>query len=198
VASDDGTSRRELIGLGLAGGLGVFAASLLAPGTGRAVTVTDPQLVSALYESEQLAAFAYQHVLRGGLLTPATHVVVRPILKQERAHVHTLGNALDRLGAPLPQRLTNVTNVDKLLAASRQTGSLGQLTSERDALMLLIRLEFSLEGFYYKALSKLQDGQLASILAQVLANEAQHACVLSELLRPDNVDKAVPSAFVQG
>jgi hypothetical protein len=178
--------------------MGVFAGSLLGPGIGRALTVTDPQLVSALYVSEQLAAFAYQHVLRGGLLTPATRAVVRPILRQERAHVHTLEDALDGLGAPLPQRLTNVTNVDKLLAASRQTGSLGQLASERDALMLLIRLEFSLEGFYYKALSKLQDGPLAGTLARVLANEAQHACVLSELVRPDNVDKAVPSAFVQG
>jgi rubrerythrin len=189
-------TRRELLGLALTSAFGAGAA--LGAATAGGAVQTDEQIVSALLESEQLAAFAYEHVLRGDLLSGHTHAVVHPILSQERAHVRAVGGALRRLGGSLPRDTANVTNVDKLLAASRQPGSLAQLQTEHDAILLLIRLEFALEGFYYAAISKLQDARVAGTLARVMGNEAQHACVLSELIRPGNVNKAVPSAFVQG
>ncbi len=184
--------------MALATGLGVGVGSALGAGAAAAATETDPELLTALLESEQLAAFSYHYVLHSGLLTPYTHGVVHPILNQERAHVRALGAALTRLGATPPEEPVTVGNADKLLAASRQQGSLTQLHSERDCIMLLIRVEFALEGFYYTAVSKLQDAQTAGTLARIMASEAQHACVLSELIRPGNVDKAVPSAFVEG
>jgi hypothetical protein len=197
MASDYAT-RRELLGLVLATGLGAGTGALLGSEAAAAVTETDPALVSALLESEQLAVFSYQHVLHTGLLSPYSRAVVHPMLGQERAHVRALTGVLLRLGSPLPQQQPTIGNVNKLLAAARQTASLSQLRSERDCIMLLIQLEFALDGFYYTALTKVRDAKLAGTLAQVMANEAQHACVLSELVRPGNVDKAVPSAFVEG
>src|SRR5690349_2734308 len=197
MASAEAT-RRELLGMALASGLGAGASTLLSPGVTGAITESDPALVSALLESEELAVFSYQHVLHTGLLTPYSRAVVHPMLGQERAHIRALSGALLRLGSPLPQQQPTVGNANKLLAAARQTASLSQLRNERDCIMLLIQLEFALEGFYYTALTKLRDARLASTLAQVMANEAQHACVLSELVRPGNIDKAVPSAFVEG
>jgi rubrerythrin len=198
MALSDDATRRELLSLALASGLGAGAGALLGPGTTAAVAQTDSALVSALLESEQLAVFSYQHVLHTGLLSPYSRALVHPFLGQERAHVRALDNALLRLGSPLPEQQPTVGDANKLLAAARQTASLSQLRSERDCIMLLIQLEFALEGFYYTALTKLQNARLAGTLAQVMANEAQHACVLSELIRPGNVDKAVPSAFVEG
>lgn len=197
MASDDAT-RRELLGLALASGLGAGAVALVGPDASAAETETDSGLVSALLESEQLAVFSYQHVLHTGLLSPYSRAVVHPMLGQERAHGRALAGALLRLGSPLPQQQPTIGNANKLLAAARQTASLGQLHNERDCIMLLIQLEFALEGFYYTALTKLGGARLSGTLAQIMANEAQHACVLSELIRPGNVDKAVPSAFVEG
>jgi hypothetical protein len=195
-ASTAEPTRRELLGVALVSALGAGAVLDVAAAGGAAQT--DAQIVSALLESEQLAVYAYQHVVRGDLLSADAHAVVRPILSQEHAHVRAVGQAVLHLGGKLPPDAASVSNVDKLLAASRQPGSLAQLQTEHDAILLLIRLEFALEGFYYAAISKLQDARTAGTLARVMGNDAQHASVLSELVRPENVNKAVPSAFVQG
>jgi Ferritin-like domain len=193
-------TRRELLGLSLGSALGAAGGSLLGavPVLATSPQQTDPQIVSALLESEQLAVFAYLHVLHTGLLSDASHRAVRPMLGHERTHNRVLTSVLLRLGGTPPRSQLSVANADKLLTASRQPSSLTQLRNEHDAILLLIRLEFALEGFYYAAMSKLQDTHAVGTLAQVMANEAQHASVLSELIRPGNVNKAVPSAFVQG
>jgi hypothetical protein len=188
-------TRRQLLGLALGSSLG---GGVLATAVAQAVVQTDAQIVSALLESEQLAAFAYEHVLRTDLLSADSHDAIRAMLGHERAHARLLSGVLLRLGATPPKDTASVANADKLLAASRQPSSLSALRNEHDCVLLLIRFEFALEGFYYAAIGKLQDAHLAGTLAQVMANEAQHAAVLSELIRPGNVNKAVPSAFVQG
>jgi hypothetical protein len=120
------------------------------------------------------------------------------MLDQEHAHIAALSTELVRLGGTPPQPLSRVADADKVLAAHQIPGSLGQLHNEHDVIILLARIEWLLEGAHYGAISKLQGARLLRLSGEVMATEAQHASMLSELLHPGDVIKAVPSPFVRG
>jgi hypothetical protein len=48
------------------------------------------------------------------------------------------------------------------------------------------------------AIARLADPAIVSTAARVMAVEAQHACALRLLDRPDGIERAVPGAFVTG
>lgn len=191
-------TRRDLMRATLALGTASAAAAMLAQRSLAAPTQTDGELVSTLLGAEMLAVFVYGHAVHSGILTGERQRLARHLLGQERAHVRALSPTLLRLGGSAPAPLANVSDADKLMAASGVTASLTQLHSEDDVIRLLVKLEVALERSYYVAMASLEDTELQHTAAQVLANEAQHATVLVELLFPGDVDKAVPESFVEG
>jgi hypothetical protein len=188
-------TRRDLMRAALATGAG---AALLATPVLAAQAQTDAELVTTLLSTEMLAVFVYSHILHAGLLTGDDERLARHLLGQERAHVRAMSAASDRLGASPPPPLLDITDADKLLAASGIPISLTQLHSTDDALRLLVHVEVVLQRSYYVALGTLDDTELQHTAAQILAAEAQHSTVLIEALFPGDVDKAVPESFVEG
>ena len=77
-------------------------------------------------------------------------------------------------------------------------GRLGQLRGEQDALQLLLAIERVVVGAYFVALTKLEDRRLIVLVAQIMANDAQHEALLGELLYPGRPRNAVPYGLVQG
>jgi Ferritin-like domain len=191
-------TRRDLMRLALSAGAAATGAGLLDAPSAVALASTDADLVKALLGTEHLAVFVYGHTVHSGVLTPDAQRLARRLLGQERAHARSMAVMLRRSGGTSPPSLTSVGDADKLLAASGIQQSLTQLRSQDDFLQLLIHLEIVLERSYYASMSKVLDSTLQVTVAQVLASEAQHATVLTELLLPGQVEKAVPEAFVEG
>jgi Ferritin-like domain len=196
-ALSKGGTRRQLLGGGLALGSTVaLAGSLLNPHA--AVAANDAQLLVPLVGSESLAAFTYGQVLDAGMLSPRGERLTQRLLAQEQQHLETLVRELKRQGGTAPAPIVSVSDADRVLTARRVPGSLADLHNEHDTIILLARIEWLLEGAYYAAISKLRDPRLLRLSAQVMANEAQHGTMLSELLHPGDVNKAVPSSYVLG
>jgi hypothetical protein len=158
---------------------------------------TDPQLIAASFAIEQLVVLAYGQVLASGALHQGAESTVAGILEQEREHVQALGGALQELGAATPPGPTVATG-DQALAAHKVPGSVSNLRTQHDCLKLLVDLESAAEGAHYVAVSKLRRAKLLVLSAEILACEAQHWTVLSELQHPGKIELAVPGPFVQG
>jgi hypothetical protein len=77
-------------------------------------------------------------------------------------------------------------------------GSLANLRTQHECLKLLVDLESVAEGAHYDAISKLRSVRLLALSAEIMACEAQHWTVLSELQHPGKIELAVPNPFVQG
>jgi hypothetical protein len=151
-----------------------------------------------LLSVELLALFVYQHVLGSSLLTPHARQVLRPLRGHEEAHVRVLTTELTVLGGLAPSPPADVEAADRDLARRSVAGRLGQLQGSHDALELLLEVERVVVGAYFVALIKLQDPQLITLAAQIMATDAQHEAIVGELLFPGNAQKAVPYALVQG
>jgi hypothetical protein len=208
------STRRELLrrGVTIAAGSagGALAASAVARAdstttgaagtttTGESVAQSDAEVLLLVVGTEMLGAFVYQQVLDAGVFAPHIQHATETILNQEQAHITKLSAELVRLGGTPPTPFSKVSDADKVLIAHRFPGGLGPLRNQHDCIILLARIEWLLEGAHLKAISKLQAPRLLELSTQVLANEAQHGTVLSELLHPGDVDKAVPGPFVRG
>jgi hypothetical protein len=198
----DVPTRRELLRRGVAlaaAGTGTGAlASAAGAGVAQATRGSDASALLPVVGTEMLAGFVYQQVLDAGVFPPHVQKVTDDILNQEQMHIITLSAELVRLGGTPPVPFSRVSDADKVLVAHGFPGGLGPLRNEHDCIILLARIEWLLEGAHLEAISKLQNQRVLQLCAKVLANEAQHGTVLSELLHPGDVNKAVPSPFVRG
>jgi hypothetical protein len=190
----------------LLSGVGVAAAgttaALLDSASASAASALDAEsettTLERLLSVELLGVFVYQHVLNSSLLTPHAKQVLGPLRGHEEAHVRVLTTELTVLGGLAPSPPANVEAADRDLARRSVTGRLGQLQGSHDAFDLLLEVERVVVGAYFVALTKLQDPQLITLAAQIMATDAQHEAIIGELLFPGNAQKAVPYALVQG
>lgn len=200
TADNRGHTRRELVGRGIAVGGAGAAAMLLDPTRAAAQTAptSDAQLLVPLIGTELLAAFGYQQVLSLQLLSPRGDRLAQKILDQEQQHITALTTELARRGHVPPPPIANVGQADTVLAARQVPERLDDLQDSHDAILLLSRFELMLEGAYIQAIKNFQSTRLLRLGGQILANEGQHGTMLSELLHPGDVNKAVPASNVLG
>lgn len=195
-------TRRELLWRGVAaGGVGSASPEIFSASRAAAAVLgaqEDTGLLRFLLGVELLTVFVYQHVLASGMLAPVAHRLASSFIEQEQAHVRALSTAMNQRGAALPAGPADLPAADKQLAARHVSSPLGQLRDGRDALHLLIAVEEMDEGAYFAAMSRLSDVALLRLGAQIMANEAQHAAILREVLHPRDITMAVPVALVQG
>ncbi len=196
-------TRRELLIAGAA------AATLIDAGTADAAThhstVTTPALaefeaerIERLLRVELLLLFSYQQVLDSSILPPHERRALEPLRAHEEAHVRALTVQLRALGGTAPAPPANTAIADKDLAHRKVRGRLGQLQGARDALGLLLAVERVAVGAYFVALIKLDDPRLITLIAQIMAADAQHEAVIGELMYHGDAQKAVPYGLVQG
>ncbi len=197
-----GSTRRGLLSRAVvAVGVGPVAAILRDSGggeTSRSQSATKTAALAAVLDVELLVEFTYERVLGLELLEIAGARVAGGFLAHERAHVGLLRGWLSRLGEiPAPPPVDDRA-ADQRLASHQVPIQLAGLRTERDALKLLIAVEAVAAGAYERAISVLVDPPLLRSAGEMLASEAQHATVLSELLSPGDVASAVPDACVVG
>jgi hypothetical protein len=175
-----GTTRREL----LRGGAGARAA--------------DAALLVSLLRVEQVVVFAYERALASGLVSASAQVALTSFLGHERAHVHALSASVVALGGTVPAAPTLLAAFESELRHLQVKRSPVGLRNERQELRFLIDLEGVIARRYRSAISRLAGGKLLTTAAEIMANEAQHATALAELLSPGNIKRAVPVGFVGG
>jgi hypothetical protein len=128
----------------------------------------------------QLELRAYDRVLGSRLLTPKATAAIKALHAHERAHAA----ALEKLGAAATAR--------------PETALTGRLRTQADCLQLLITAEEFALGACYDAIEHLTDARALRVAAAMMAAEAQHRTVLSELLHPGDVTAALPASRVIG
>jgi hypothetical protein len=186
---------------GAAAGAGLWAIGELALGAAAAEAdepQTDADLIRAILSVELLVVFSYEQVLSSGKLTPDSAHVLRQLLDHEHTHVDVMSAELEELGQGPPDPPADVTAADAELSVLHGSARLGSLSSEEDCLRLLEEVEQLAQGAYYVSMSKFASVKLARTCASILGAEAQHYTALAGLLHPGDINKAVPSAFVEG
>lgn len=198
------TTRRQVLSRSLSlGGLGAAGStigSLLSSEQSHAApeAATDADLLGDVLAIELLAGAVYERVSQSGLLSARGQRLAGQLLLHERAHARVLALELGKLGGAVPASPAGADAIDKALADHHVSRSVAKLGSERDCVALLMDVEAMAEGAHYVAMSKLGAPRLLRLSAEIMANEAQHTTLLSDLIHPGDVGMAVPYAFVEG
>jgi hypothetical protein len=210
--TDPRTTRRELVRRGAATTAAVTLAaavpSLLEPVSALAKPVDDATVLASLLRVEQVMVFAYERALEVGVgvgvgvevgvLSASAQPVLSSFAGQERAHVRALSASLRSLAGTVPAPPTTVAAFESELRHLRVRRSPATLRTERQHLRFLIGLETLIARHYRYAIARLSAEKQLLIAAEIMANEAQHATLLRELVTPGNFRRAVPSGFVAG
>jgi hypothetical protein len=199
-----GSTRRQLVAatvaLGGIGAAGSTVAALLGAPASQAADrpETDAQLLYGILTVELLVVAVYERVIQTGQLPADAQSVALELLAHERAHAQVVGAELTRLGVAPPQSVTSTREIDTGLAEHHVSLRVDSLHSSSDCLHLLLDVENVVNGVYYAAMSKFTDVALARTAAEIMASEAQHVTVLSELLYPGDFTRSVPYPFAEG
>jgi rubrerythrin len=199
-------SRRETLRLAALGAGAIAAAGLARPALAGAQAADDEDLRDFLVGAislEQLAVLAYSTAAREG------DTDIGPTLEtfrdQEQAHANALRQALDTLGFELPDAPDSATDtgafedVDGL--ASQQSerlldllDELGGLSSPRQYLEYLARLEDEQLTYYTSEGPAVDSVDLTTTSAEIAGCQAQHSVVLlTELGRTEAEAAAAPA-----
>ena len=185
--SRSGFLRRTAIG---GGALLVSASGLSAPRAAAAAdTVPDGDLAYLrLLIAAELLAFDFQtNALKGGKLRHAAHGLMRQIRSDETAHYRSLAALLTAAGG-MPS-----TSADIDFTYPR-----GSFKNQASVLQLAGRLERLQVGAYVGAVESVETPALRLSIAQIAANEAQHAGALAGLHGESVVGKAFAPALGMG
>jgi rubrerythrin len=137
-----------------------------------------------MIRAEQVLVDTYEQLIAGSLLPGGAVSMALEFLAQERQHVDQLTTQCRRLGGRPPRK-------------ARRLGRFGALNGSQ-AVTFLLGVERTALSVYYTELARVRDPALARVAAAIMANEAQHASLLREVLSPGDTMRAVPSAFVFG
>lgn len=195
---DARATRRQLISRAVAVAAGAAAGGLASAAPALAASETDPELVAKVLGIEQLLVLVYGQVLLSPALEPAVRRTVRTLLGHEREHVASLTDLLIGIGGIPPAGPSDVRSADAVLAQHHISVRLTGLRTQHDCLKLLVDVESIAEGAYYTSIQHLSSAELLSTASSIMACEAQHWTVLTELQHPGQIVDAVPWPFVWG
>ena len=143
----------------------------------------DREVLEAALRLEQTAVATYGAAARSGLLDRQATELSKLFGEQDQAHAEALTAALEALGAsaPAPPREDSIRR-------------LGRLRTSAGFARIAIELELEAVAAYHEAQLELQDRELLSLCARIMASEGQHLALLRSLAGKS----PVPHAFERG
>ena len=188
-------SRRELITGTAAAGAG----ALLSAGEAGADATppADATLLTKALEMERLTVVAYDRAVTLPVLSAYDRHFLRVFARQDRAHARALESEMTARGVASPAAPTGPDAVDQALRAKGMSASLVGATTLKAAVQALLDIEALAQGGYYLLVRDATDPALALRASQILANDAQHSMLLTQLVSTD-IKQAVPSWYVTG
>ena len=156
----------------------------------------EQKLLLELLELELVAAQVYSLAAASPALSPGGVALVQEFSRQEQAHAAALAPLAGQDPSAAPP---STAVIQTMLAAHGFTVSLAALRTEHAWFAALERMEGALEGAYYRALGRLfVRPDHATLLARILASEAQHSTQLFSYRHPDKIILEVGKGFVTG
>lgn len=131
----------------------------------------EAEILTGALRIEHVTVFAYDAVLRSGLLAGEALALARRLRGHESEHAAAFARALGDIGFALPDPPERVADVEVPAVRS----GLSALDDRAAALTLLADLERLSLDAHRAALTRLRDGRFLQLTATVLAAEAQHA-----------------------
>lgn len=191
-------TRRALIkdAIGLAAGASLAAA--VAPAGAQAAAGTQSGALSHALLTERVAVITYRQALSRNVLSAGASAQLRLLLAQELQHVARLERALAGLGTPVPSAPADIAAAQAILSQNNISTSLTGISTQHDALRLLIDVESLTEGAYFTAIPQLVHPALIRLSVELMGSDAQHWTVLSGIQHDGDVVLSVPYPFVQG
>lgn len=143
----------------------------------------DREVLEGALRLEQTAVATYGAAARSGLLDRQATELSKLFGEQDQAHAEALTAALEALGAsaPPPPREDSIRR-------------LGRLRTSAGFARIAIELELEAVAAYHEAQLELQDRELLSLCARIMASEGQHLALLRSLAG----SSPVPHAFERG
>ena len=143
----------------------------------------DRYVLEAALLLEQTAVVAYGAVAQGGLLDRHATELSRLFGEQDQAHAEALTAAVEAQGgsAPPPPKQDSIRG-------------LGRLRTPAGFAHMAIELELEAVAAYHEAQLELQDRELLSLCARIMASQGQHLALLRSLAG----ESPVPHAFERG
>jgi hypothetical protein len=198
-------TRRELLTAGAAAGAVVLATPALAPaiaaaasGGGSSPPPDDAARLTRVLSMAVLAAYVYEQVFAEDVLTGSERRALDRFDEQEQAHVVALRRAVVAAGGTVIRPPSSITVANRYLAHRGIGGRLGQLQGSQDALDLLISVERSSIGSCYVALLGLTGSAPITLVASIMANDAQHEAVVTLQVPKLKLADAAPFPLVSG
>ena len=144
-----------------------------------------------------MSVVAYTALIPLPALSAHERRVLRTLLRQDRAHVRALEAEMTARGIALPPAPSGSAALDQALSAKGMSVTLAGVKTLKQTVQLLLDIEALTQGGYYLIIRDASDPALALHAAQVLANEAQHSTLLTELVDPE-ITQTVPGWYVTG
>jgi hypothetical protein len=154
------------------------------------------RLLAGLLSAEILAMEVYGLAATAGPVSPAGQALAARLGVQERAHALALARLARQPSTADPA--PSPTAMEKALAGHGITVIFNALRSERQWFTLLEELERVLEGVYFRALGRLRSPAQATLIARILASEAQHSTLLFSFRNPQDIQLDVAEGQVKG
>ena len=181
-----------------------------------ALRATEPYRLLRLVELEQLAVDGYTLAIELGRLTPAVRSLAEQIREQERQHavaiarhvpVSVLTTTVAGTGTPaggsptgaagaLASPVATPAALERALDRAGIRTRVASLHDQQAWIGLLQRIEVVLTAAHFRAVRELKDVDAATLIASILADEAQHSTVLTRAKHPRDVRRAVPFPVV--
>lgn len=161
----------------------VAVATLLPARSALAQADDDTDVLEAALRLEQTAVVTYGAAAQSGMLDRQVTELSELFGQHEQAHADALTAALEALGASPPPP----PKADAIKGFAR-------LRTQAGFARLAIALELQAVAAYHEAQLKLQDRELLSLCARIMANEGQHLAQLRSLAG----ESPVPHAFERG
>ena len=189
-------SRRELI----TGAVAVGATAALAADAAGADTPpeSEPVLLTKALALERLSvARLYGADSAAGAQRPRAACAAHARTPGPRPRPGAGGRDDGARESPLPPPPSGSAALDQALSAKGMSVTLAGVKTLKQTVQLLLDIEALTQGGYYMIIRDASDPALALRAAQVLANEAQHSTLLTELVSPE-ITQTVPNWYVTG
>ncbi len=198
-ADPSALTRRRLLAAGAAPAIAVALSSAAPPANAHGLAETaDAERLARVHRIAALSAYVYQQVLAEHLLRGSRLRAIAGFLEQERAHAAALAAAVHARGGQTTPGPRSVATANAALRRHRIRGRLGQLHGPEGALELLIETERVGIGSCYVAVPRLTGPSAITLVAQIMASDAQHEALLSFQRHALNLAAATQYGLVSG
>ena len=152
----------------------------------------DIRLLQSLLHGERVLEYAYRRALEVWHFKPATADLLRLMRSHERQHARWLEAEIAALGGSAS------TGAGGGPFPPPDVAALFQNVNGARTITALISVEALIQADYFHSVGEVKSPELARSVAQILASEAQHSMMLTDVLDHGDLPDILSQAYIRG